>query len=92
MFGSPLSVTTKRVDPDTSYDDIREWLFAKEEGQTVMETIRENNCVVFIQLGGSDQVLCCVPNPSNPSQGVSHCVRPAKRRGEPGKAVMMVYQ
>lgn len=89
----PLSVFTKKVGPDATYEEAALWLYSDEPTAVqAIKRVREDNCVLFIQLGGTSKVMCAAPNAEAP-QGVFISTRHTKKvRGEKGQALMMFYQ
>lgn len=89
----PLSVYTKRVGHDATYTDAAMWLYSDDAtAMEAMKRVRDDNCVLFIQIGGVKEVMCVAPHPQAP-QGVFLSTRPtSKARGERGEALMMFYQ
>ena len=89
----PLSVHTKTVDVDTTYTDVALWL--QSEDTTAVEALRaviQNNCVLFIQLGGRKEVMCCAPHPDAANGFLFSTKSTKKARGKVGSAIMMLYQ
>lgn len=89
----PLSVFTKKVGFNATYVDATLWLYSDEPTAVqAMKRVRDDNCVLFIQIGGMREVMCAAPNAGAP-QGVFISTRPTKKvRGEKGQALMMFYQ
>lgn len=91
--GQPLNVMRQRIAHETSYADIAVWLESNDAIATALRhSVVNENCVAFIQIGGEDCVMCCVPNPSNPLQCM-HTVRQLKKsRGTIGEATLLLYK
>lgn len=89
----PLSVHSKNVGFDTTYTEAALWLYSDDATAVqAIKRVREDNCVLFIHLGGTSEVMCAAPNAEAP-QGVFISTRPTKKvRGERGQALMMFYQ
>lgn len=93
LFKSPpLSVHTKTVGYDATYTDAALWLHSDDETAIeAMRRVRQDNCVLFIQIGGMEEVMCVAPHALAPN-GVFVSTRPtSKARGERGEAIMMFY-
>lgn len=90
---NPLNVLTQAINNYTTYEDIAAWLESSDSvASALRESITNEKCVAFIQIGGSKFVLCCAPHPHFPVGYVSK-VCPLKRaRGTLGKATMMLYK
>lgn len=89
----PLSVFTKKVGFNATYTDAALWLYSDDDTAVqAIKRVRDDNCVLFIQIGGTSEVMCAAPNAGAP-QGVFISTRPTKKvRGEKGQALMMFYQ
>lgn len=90
---NPLNVLTQAINSHTTYDDIAAWLESGDATAIALrQSITNERCVAFIQIGGSDRVLCCAPHPVSPAK-YAWRVCPLKRaRGVLGKATMMLYK
>ena len=89
----PLSVFTKKIGPDATYTEAALWLYSEDPTAVqAIKAVREESCVLFIQLGGTSEVMCAAPSPMAP-QGVFISTRPTRKaRGKRGEALMMIYQ
>ena len=89
----PLSVHRRYIGPQATYTDAALWLFSDDPlASQAVETVRDEGCVLFIQIGGRSSVLCCAPHKDAP-QGIAFSVKNTKkRRGQPGEALMMLYR
>ena len=85
MFSIPTAVFSRRVDPDATYDDVLQWWQSADETATSARGAVGAGAVCFVQLGGTDSVLVCLP-PDKLS--VRKC---SKIRGVPGTAMLMSY-
>lgn len=89
----PLSVYTKKVGFNATYTDATLWLYSDDPTAVqAIKRVKEDNCVLFLQIGGTSEVMCATPNADAP-QGVFISTRPTqKKRGKRGQALMMFYQ
>jgi len=89
----PLSVFTKHIGASATYAEAALWLHSEDStALQAMRAVREDNCVLFIQLGGTSKVMCVAPSDFSPG-GVFTSTRPTRKsRGEKGKALLMLYQ
>lgn len=89
----PLSVHTKSVDPNATYEDVILWLHSEDTtAAAAVRAVQQNNCVLFIQIGGAKEVLCCAPHSSAPDGYLISTKSTKKARGKVGTALMMLYQ
>ena len=88
----PLSVHRKAVGLHTTYTEAALWLQSDDPTAVAALTcVRENNCVLFLQLGGTREVMCCAPCADAP-QGICLSTRPTgKTRGKVGTATLIMY-
>ena len=88
----PLNVFCKTVGPQATYTDAALWLNSDDPtAMSALSAVRDNNCVLFVQLGGFSEVMCCAPCAA--AGGVCFStLRTSKSRGEQGKAMLLVYQ
>lgn len=90
---NPLNVLTQAINNHTTYEDIAAWLESSDTAASALrESITNEKCVAFIQIGGSDHVLCCAPHPDFPMNYVSKVCPLRQARGILGKATMMLYK
>lgn len=84
-FRTPTAVYSKKVGVDATYDDVLQWWLSEDGVARAGRAVVEHGAVCFVQLGGTQQVLVCVPP--------GRCaVRPCRKvRGTPGIAVLMTY-
>lgn len=89
----PLSVFKKQIGPDATYTEAALWLYSEDPTAVqAMRAVREESCVLFIQLGGARRVMCVAPSAGAPG-GVFISTRPTRKaRGRQGEALMMLYQ
>ena len=85
MFSQPSAVFSRRVDPDTTYDDVLQWWRSADDTATSARGAVEAGAVCFVQLGGTDSVLVCLPS----SECRLH--KCSKIRGTPGTAMLLSY-
>ena len=85
MFHTPTHVVRQTVPPETTYADIRQWWHGNAPTAVAARAAVAGGAVCFVQLGGSAEVMVCVPS--------GQCaVRPCRRvRGQPGTALLMSY-
>lgn len=89
----PLNVFRKTVGPCTTYAEAALWLNSDDPiAVSALSAVRDNNCVLFVQLGGFSEVMCCAPCAAAPEGVCFRTARTSKPRGEQGKAVLFVYQ
>lgn len=89
----PLSVFTKQIGPDATYTEAALWLYSEDPtAMQAVRAVREESCVLFIQLGGTSEVLCAAPSAVEP-RGMFISTRPTRKaRGRLGEALMMLYR
>jgi len=82
---------SRTISDHTTYDDISAWLRSGDAmASALRDSIKNEKCVAFIQIGGLDRVFCCAPH-STPAGFISSVCPLQKARGVPGRATMFLY-